>query len=235
MRATTLLAAVVVALLIAAAPASATGNGCASTAKVVTGTVVSTVDTVYDAMGTPTMSTKALSTVRRGPLYIATTPVALSFQGFTFKLGQNAIFGLNCSGAAGDPKAMDAMIDLRMGSASVRTGGGKRWGTIGTEEMLLDPYAGKRMTISASRTPKGDPTVLDVLRAGPGALRFGRSEVTHDGAGYVNITPHIGRVRRTNGLCHQALGATIGSTGMTSDGYLKGSIAYRGLWSGSPR
>src|SRR5437870_352957 len=112
-----------VSLAVVTAPsARATTSGCDRTASVERGTVVSTVETTYDKQGNPTMSDHALDTVERGPLYIAVTKTRLDYQSFEFRIAAGSFFGLNCSGAAGESVARDAMLDLPSGRASVRTG-----------------------------------------------------------------------------------------------------------------
>jgi hypothetical protein len=109
------------------------------------------------------------------------------------------------------------MLIVKMGSASVRTGSKRHKGSISSDEMLLDPYANKRMTFSLTRVPKGAPTLADVLAHGPGTLQFAAVRATRTaGSGYINVTPYIGKAHRTNGLCHQSRGAKIVSTASTA-------------------
>jgi hypothetical protein len=222
------LAALVGALLVPAS-ASAAAYDCPTRAHVTKGVA-------NELSGTGETATH---TVRHGPLYAVEQPLTLRYGGFRFHVGGGSIIGLNCSGAAGTSAVSDPMLDLQMGRASVATGGRSHMGTIGTNEMLLDPYADRRMTIAAERVPKGAPSLAEVLATGPSALDLGRSSAHRTaGSGYINITPHIGYVRRTNGLCHQARGARIESRGYrANDGVLwtRGRVHYLGLAPFSPR
>jgi hypothetical protein len=207
---------------------------CATTAKVVSGSIYDMSKGAYDPARGLTLPPNASTKLRRNRMFATTRATTLRFGGFTYRLKAETIVSLACSGAHG-ARADDPMLNVKLGSASVRTGSKRHKGTIASEEMLLDPYANKRMTFSLTRVPTGDPTLADVLAHGPGTLQFGAAKATRiAGSGYLNVTPYIGEAHRTNGLCHQSRGAEIVSTGLHS-GYLTGSVSYRRLAPFSPR
>jgi hypothetical protein len=231
------LAGALSAAALGAGPAvAANGLACAKTASVTSGTVhdLSATGRV-DASGQRRLNRTAVHHLRRGTYYATTGPAALRFGGFAYTVAAGSIFDLGCSGPAGGPADLPS-LNVEMGSASVRTGGASSFGTLAANEMLVDPYANKEMGITLTRTPKGDPTLQDVVNWGPAALRVGRAvaEQTRATGAYLNITPYIGSKRRTNGQCHQAHGATITSTAVKG-GYLSGKVRYSGLAPFSPR
>ena len=224
------------AIALGSASASAASDPvlCATTANVVSGSIYDLSAGAYDPSSGLTLPSKASTTLRRNRMFATTRATKLSFGGFTYQLKAETIVSLACSGAAG-AKADDPMLIVKMGSASVRTGSKRHKGSISSDEMLLDPYANKRMTFSLTRVPKGDPALAEVLAHGPGTLQFAAVKATRTaGSGYLNVTPYIGKARRTNGLCHQSRGAKIVSTAFNG-GYLTGSVSYRRLAPFSPR
>jgi hypothetical protein len=207
---------------------------CAKTAKVVSGSIYDMSKGAYDPSSGLTLPPTASTTLSRNRMFATTRATTLRFGGFTYRLKAETIVSLACSGAAG-AKAVDPMLNLKLGSASVSTGSKRHKGTIASDEMLLDPYANKRMTFSLTRVPSGDPTLADVLAHGPGTLQFATVKAARTGgSGYLNVTPYIGKAHRTNGLCHQSRGAKIVSTAFRG-GYLTGSVSYRRLAPFSPR
>jgi hypothetical protein len=224
------------AIALGSASASAASDPvlCAKTAKVVSGSIYDLSEGAYDPSSGLTLPPKASTTLRRNRMFATTSATRLSFGGFTYRLKAETIVSLACSGAAG-ARADDPMLIVKLGSASVRTGSKRHKGSISSDEMLLDPYANKRMTFSLTRVPTGDPTLADVLSHGPGTLQFAAVKAERTaGSGYLNVTPYIGKARRTNGLCHQSQGAKIVSTAFKA-GYLTGSVSYQRLAPFSPR
>ena len=224
------------AIALGSASASAASDPvlCATTAKVVSGSIYDMSAGAYDPSSGLTLPPNASTTLHRNRMFAATRATTLSFGGFTYQLKAETIVSLACSGAAG-ATADDPMLIVKMGSASVRTGGKSHKGSISSDEMLLDPYANRRMTFSLTRIPTGDPTLADVLAHGPGTLELGAAKATRTaGSGYINVTPYIGKAHRTNGLCHQSRGAKIVSTSLKG-GVLAGSVSYRRLAPFSPR
>ncbi|MEA2157001.1 MAG: hypothetical protein QOE11_3141 [Solirubrobacteraceae bacterium] len=203
--------------------AGAAGATCAKTASVSHGTVL-----VLAGGGDA-------KTLRRGPYYVTTGPATVHFGHAAYKVGADTIFDLACSGAAGGA-ADTPSVNVEMGSASVRTGGASSFGTLSSDEMLLDPYADKKMRIKVTRTPMGDPTIEDAVAQGPSALRLGTTVAKQvGGAGaFLNITPFVGSAHRTNGQCHQAHGATTVTTAFANR-YPQGTVTYSGLAPFSPR
>lgn len=209
---------------------------CAKTATVSTGTVLDLSHSGdIDGSGRRQLDQTAVHELRRGTSFLTKGRATLWFGGFRYIVAADSIVDLGCSGHAGGPANLPS-LNVEMGSASVKTGGASTYGTLATSEMLLDPYADKAMGVTLARTPKGDPTVQDVVNVGPSALRFGKAvarQSGHHGA-YLNITPYIGAQRRTNGLCHQAHGATITSSAIKG-GSVQGTVRYRSLAPFSPR
>jgi hypothetical protein len=207
---------------------------CAKTAHVVSGDVYDLSKGAYDPANGLTLPPTSVSKLYRNVMFVATSPAELSFGGFAYLLSADTIVSLSCSGGSA-ATAVDPMLIVKMGSVSVQTGGSDTKGTISSGEMLLDPYANRRMTFSLTRTPKDDPTLTDVLKNGPGTLQFGTAKAVRTGGhGYINVTPYIGKERRTNGLCHQSRGALIVSSSLHG-GYLTGSVDYTKLARFSPR
>jgi hypothetical protein len=208
---------------------------CATTADVVSGSIYDLSEGTYDSATGLTLPPETSTTLERNRMFATTTATRLRFGGFTYRLKAETIVALACSGAAGAP-ADDPMLVVKMGSASVRTGGRSHKGSISSDEMLLDPYANRRMRFSLTRVPTGDPTLAEVLApGGPETLRFATVKARRTSRhGYLNVTPYIGSENRTNGLCHQSRRVKIVSTDYKG-GYLNGSVSYRSLAPFSPR
>ncbi len=233
--ATGVVALCAVALGSASASAASDPVYCATTAKVVSGSIYDLSEGTYDPSSGLTLPPEASTTLERNRMFATTSATKLRFGGFTYRLRAETIVALACSGAAG-ARADDPMLVVKMGSASVRTGDKRHKGSISSDEMLLDPYANRRMRFRLTRVPTGDPTLADVLApGGPATLRFAAVKARRTaGSGYLNVTPYIGEEHRTNGLCHQSRGAKIVSTAFHG-GYLTGSVSYRRLAPFSPR
>lgn len=228
-------AVVLAALSFPAASAAAPALKCARTAKVTSGKVLKAFSIPLDAQGNPDLDQPRSTTLRRGVFYYAAQRSAITMQRSRYTVLPGAIFGLSCWGRVTTGDATYPMLDLDRGTARVVTRTGRPAG-LTSAELLADPYADRAMTFSLTRTPRGEPTLAELLASSPGApalLRYGatRSRKTA-GTGYVNFAPYVGR---NPGLRRQAKTARATSTSRAADGSLRGTARFTGLAPFSPR
>lgn len=228
--------AALLALLVLPAPSSAApALKCAKTATVTSGKVLKAFSIPLDAQGDPDLDQPARTTLRRGVFYYAAERSAITMQRSRYVVLEGAIFGLSCWGRVSTGDATYPMLDIDRGTARVVTRA-RRPAGLTSAELLADPYADRGMTFSLTRTPRGEPSLKELLAPSPGAsslLRYGttRSRKTA-GDGYVNFAPYVGR---NPGLRRQAKTARATSTSRAADGSLRGTASFTGLAPFSPR
>ena len=122
--------------LIAASSASAAGNQCATSAKIVARTGHGFV--MWNGKETKGVATKFTGTVLTYGSHfyeLHNEGVKITFGGDTYTLGGNAVFDLGCSGLAVGQRAIEPRINMLRGSATVKTTHAHE-GSVSTEEGL---------------------------------------------------------------------------------------------------
>lgn len=225
-------AAVVVTALAAAPAADAREyrDACSKSATVVSGETVDVSRSTRDEEGIPTLDDTPIKHPLRDSQYVATKATVLTFGGARYRLAKDTFFALDCAGNAGQRDLEVHFLQVESGVGTLTARAGKQDG-IGGREGGAYNHAGKAMTVTVRRVVKGNPSVQEMLDEG---FNFGTTTFRQSGGGWAAITPHIGRSRRTNGLCHYAHGAVLRSTG-ASGGFLTGTVKWRELAPFSPR
>jgi len=228
-------AAFVALLALPTAASAAPALKCARTAKVTSGKVLEATSIPLDAQGNPDLDQPARTILRRGTFYYAARRSAITMQRSRFTVLEGAIFGLSCWGRVATGDATYPMLDVDRGTARVVARAGRPAG-LTSAELLSDPYADGGMTFSLTRTPRGEPSLAEILASSPGRatlLRYGTTRSRKSaGGGYVNFTPYVGR---NPGLRRQAQAARATSTSRARDGSLRGTARFTGLAPFSPR
>lgn len=225
MRKLTAAALAVAACALTAAPAQAAGKQCSRKATVTSGTVLSMSTATVAEDGTQQLDPTPQKKLNGIMVYTSSTAAKVKYQKVVYTLEAGAVFGLSCFGHSVAEGAKFPLITLYMGKATVKFRNG-RPGAVSAGEGLWDPYQEKAMTMTVTRTPKGKPTVDEVLQKGQGALMLGTVKVRKmAGKGYLNVTPYVGR---KPGVCRQAKGGTFVSKRLAG-GYLKGTSKFTSL------
>ena len=125
------------AAVLAPSVASASGNQCATSAKIVARTGGGFI--LWNGKETQGVAKKFTGTVLTFGVHfyeLHGEGIKITFGGDTYTLGRNAIFDLGCSGLAAGQKAIMPRINMLVGSATVKTTHAVE-GSVSTEESLL--------------------------------------------------------------------------------------------------